>query len=97
MVINLALIDGDSAVQVSVILVVVGIFLPLALKASQDMQKAAREMGRMSGDMAAMKEDIQEIKSTHKEDIGELKDSHKTVFKFLLNTSKAFRDSVPRQ
>ena len=44
-VLFLALFGGSSGVEVSVILVVVGIFLPLALKASQDMQKAAREMG----------------------------------------------------
>ena len=86
MMINLALIDGDSAVQVSVILVVVGIFLPLAIKASKDMQKAAREMGRLNAVIAAMKEDI-----------GELKESHKTVVQFMINNSKAFRDSAPRK
>ena len=85
-VLFLALFGGSSGVEVSVILVVVGIFLPLALKASQDMQKAAREMGRLNAEISGMKEDIRE-----------LKESHKTVFKFLLNNSKAFRNSVPRQ
>ena len=81
-----ALFGSNSGVELSVILVVVGIFLPLALKASKDMQKAAREMGHLNAVIAAMKEDI-----------GELKESHQTVFKFLLNNSQSFRNSVPRK
>ena len=81
-----ALFGSNSGVELSVILVVVGIFLPLALKASKDMQKAAREMGHLNAVIAAMKEDI-----------GELKESHKTVVQFMINHSKAFRDSVPRK
>ena len=50
------------------------------------MQKAAREMGRLNAVIEAVREDI-----------GELKESHKTVIKFMINNSKAFRDSVPRQ
>ncbi|AFY39367.1 hypothetical protein Lepto7376_3130 [[Leptolyngbya] sp. PCC 7376] len=78
----LALFGGNSGVEVSVILVVVGIFLPLALKASKDMQSAARHMGRLDAEVAGNKEELKE-----------LKESHKSIFQFLLNNSQSFRDS----
>ena len=86
MITNLALFSATSGVEFGVLLGVAAIFIPLALKASKDMQKAAREMGRLNAVIAAMKEDI-----------GELKESHKTVVQFMINHSKAFRDSAPRK
>ena len=84
MMINLGMITSNSGVEIGLVIGVATIFISLALKASQDMQKAAREMGRMTT-----------LIQGNKEDIAEIKESHKTIFKFLLNNSKAFRDSVP--
>ncbi|AFY38663.1 hypothetical protein Lepto7376_2381 [[Leptolyngbya] sp. PCC 7376] len=78
----IALFGSNSGVEVGVIVAVVAIFLPLALKASKDMQKAAREMGRFDAEVAGMKEDLREIK-----------ESHQSIFQFLLNNSQSFRDS----
>ena len=86
MMTNLAMIASNSGIEIGLVIGLATLFITLALKASQDMQKAAREMGRLNAVIEALKEDI-----------GELKESHKTVFQFLLNNSKAFRDSAPRQ
>ena len=91
------MVNSGLTVEFGVILTLIGISVPLFIKASNDMKKAAEQMAEMRTILRGFREEIDEHKEHNYRDIQELKESHRTVFQFLLNNSQSFRESKPRR